>query len=143
MAKRTPEAISFNMSRIKSKDTKIELMLRKELWARGFRYRKNVRGIPGTPDIVFKKQKIAIFCDSEFWHGYNWEESKLVYVERNQKSWLEKICKNIDRDLRINKILFDQGWFVLRFWGKEIQKNTFRVLNEIMETYFDRNAGLK
>ena len=73
MAKKAPEQISYNMSRVKNKDSAIEVALRKELWSRGLRYRKNVKTVFGKPDIVFVGKKVAVFCDSEFWHGYNWE----------------------------------------------------------------------
>ena len=76
MAKKTKEQISFNMKRVKNKDSDIELILRKELWSRGLRYRKNVTGIIGKPDIVFISKKVAVFCDSEFWHGYDWDNRK-------------------------------------------------------------------
>ena len=74
--KKTKEQISYNMKQVKNKDSVIELVLRKELWSRGLRYQKNVNGIFGKPDLVFKGKKIAVFCDSEFWHGYNWKERK-------------------------------------------------------------------
>lgn len=74
--KKTKEQISFNMKQVKNKDSKIEIALRKELWSRGLRYQKNVTSIFGKPDLVFKGKKVAVFCDSEFWHGYNWEERK-------------------------------------------------------------------
>ena len=76
MSKKTKEQISFNMKRVKNKDSDIELLLRKELWRRGLRYRKNVTGIIGKPDIVFKSRKVAVFCDSEFWHGYDGENRR-------------------------------------------------------------------
>jgi DNA mismatch endonuclease (patch repair protein) len=79
MPKKTPEQISFNMQHVKNKDSKIENMLRKELWHRGLRYRKNVTNVFGKPDIVFKDVKVAVFCDSEFWHGYNWEVKYAAY----------------------------------------------------------------
>ena len=74
--KKTKEQIRRNMRSVKNKDSKIELTLRKELWHRGLRYRKNVTGITGKPDIAFKGKKIAVFCDSEFWHGHDWENRK-------------------------------------------------------------------
>jgi DNA mismatch endonuclease (patch repair protein) len=76
VAKKFAEQISYNMSRVRNKDSKIELLLRKELWKRGLRYRKNVVLIEGKPDIVFIGKKVAVFCDSEFWHGYDWDERK-------------------------------------------------------------------
>ncbi len=122
MPKKTKEQISYNMKRVKNKDSAIELILRKALWERGLRYRKNVTGIVGIPDIVFLNKKVAVFCDSEFWHGYNWEERKKDF-KSNQEFWIPKIEKNMERDLEVNKELKKQGWTVLRFWGKEIKKN--------------------
>ena len=74
----TPEQRRRNMQAVKNKDSKIEIALRKELWARGLRYRKNAKNVFGKPDIVFVGKKVAVFCDSEFWHGYNWEEKRIL-----------------------------------------------------------------
>ena len=120
--KKTPEQIHYNMSRIHCKDTKIEVALRRELWSRGLRYRKNVKTVPGKPDIAFIGKKVAVFCDSEFWHGYDWEHRK-DEIKTNRDFWIPKIERNIQRDLEVNQILEAQGWVVLRFWGKEIQKD--------------------
>ena len=120
--KRTPEQISYNMSQIRGKDTKIELMLRKELWSRGIRYRKNVAHIIGKPDIAFIGLKVAVFCDSEFWHGYDWEERKHDF-KTNREKWIAKIERNMERDKEVNKTLKEQGWIVLRFWGNDIKMN--------------------
>ena len=118
------------MSRIKNKDTKIEILLRKELWHRGLRYRKNVNKICGKPDIVFISKKIAIFCDSEFWHGYDWENKKREF-KTNQDFWLPKIERNIQRDKEVNAKLTNDGWIVLRFWGNEIKTNLFACVDKI------------
>ena len=91
--KKTKEQISYNMQCVKNKDSDIEVMLRKELWSRGLRYRKNVSTIVGKPDIVFISKKVAVFCDSEFWHGYNWEERKKDF-KTNQDFWISKIERN-------------------------------------------------
>ena len=107
----TPEQRRRNMQSIKSKDTKIELMLRKKLWEKGYRYRKNYKHLPGKPDIVFLKLKIAIFCDSEFWHGYNWEEKKKK-IGTNREYWIKKIETNMERDKRVNEKLKSYGWIV-------------------------------
>lgn len=96
--------------------------LRKELWSRGLRYRKNVKNIPGKPDIAFIGKKIAIFCDSEFWHGHGWEHRKND-IKTHREFWIPKIERNIQRDLEVNQLLEEQGWIVLRFWGKEIQND--------------------
>lgn len=128
--KKTPEQISFNMKRVKNKDSQIEILLRKELWARGIRYRKNVTRICGKPDIAFIGKKIAVFCDSEFWHGYNWEERKKDF-KSHQEFWIPKIERNMQRDIEVNEQLASEGWTVLRFWGKDIKKNTAQCADEI------------
>lgn len=123
MARKTPEQISFNMQQVKNKDSKIEILLRKELWSRGIRYRKNVTRIYGKPDIAFIGKKVAVFCDSEFWHGYNWEERKNDF-KSHQEFWIPKIERNMQRDAEVNAKLEAEGWTVIRFWGKDIKKNT-------------------
>ena len=120
---KTKEQISFNMQQIKNKDSKIEVLLRKELWSRGLRYRKNVNRIYGKPDIVFISKKVAVFCDSEFWHGYNWKERKKDF-KSHQEFWIPKIERNMERDAKVTARLESEGWTVLRFWGNEIKKNT-------------------
>ena len=117
--KKSAAQISYNMSRIKNKDSKIELILRKELWSRGLHYRKNVSSVFGKPDIAFIGKRVAVFCDSEFWHGYDWEERKHDFKSR-QEFWIPKIERNITRDQEVNERLQAQGWTVLRFWGNEI-----------------------
>ena len=133
MAK-TPEQIHFNMSRIRCKDTVIELSLRKELWSRGLRYRKNVKTIPGKPDIVFIGKKIAVFCDSEFWHGFDWDNRKQE-IKTNREYWIPKIERNMERDSEVNSILAQDGWVVIRFWGKQIQKDVCHCA-DIVEAEF-------
>lgn len=122
MSKKTPEQISYNMKKVKSKGSEIEILLQKELWRRGLRYRKNVKTIEGKPDIAFIGKKIAVFCDSEFWHGYDWENRKND-IKSNQDFWIPKIERNIQRDVEVTQKLQSDGWVVLRFWGKEIKKN--------------------
>lgn len=111
-----------NMRRIKSKDTSIEIILRKELWKRGLRYRKNVKDIFGKPDIVFKGKKLAVFADSEFWHGKQFLEGKYI-PKTNTEFWIKKISRNIERDKEVNKKLQDDGWTILRFWEEDIRKS--------------------
>ena len=123
MDKHTPEQRRKNMQAVKSKDSQIELLLRKELWARGLRYRKNVNRIYGKPDIVFIGKKVAVFCDSEFWHGYNWEERKKDF-KSHQEFLIPKIERNMERDAEVTAKLESEGWTVIRFWGNEIKKNT-------------------
>ena len=123
MDKHTPEQRRKKMQAVKNKDSQIELLLRKELWARGLRYRKNVNRIYGKPDIVFIGKKVAVFCDSEFWHGYNWEERKKDF-KSHQEFWIPKIERNMERDAEVTAKLESEGWTVIRFWGNEIKKNT-------------------
>ena len=123
MDKHTPEQRRKNMQSVKNKDSQIELLLRQELWSRGLRYRKNVNRIYGKPDIVFIGKKVAVFCDSEFWHGYNWEEHKKDF-KSHQEFWIPKIERNMERDAEVTAKLESEGWTVLRFWGNEIKKNT-------------------
>lgn len=113
------------MSHIRSKDTKIEVSLRKALWHKGYRYRKNYKALPGKPDIALTKYKIAVFCDSEFFHGKDWEESLLPQIRRgsNSEFWEKKITANMYRDSEVNRKLESMGWIVIRFWGKDIIKN--------------------
>lgn len=130
MAKKTKEQISYNMRRVKGKDTKIEVILRKELWSRGLRYQKNVTSILGKPDIVFKGPKVAVFCDSEFWHGYDWTNHKKD-IKTNQEFWYKKIERNIQRDIEVNAGLRERGWLVLRFWGNDIKKRLPECADQI------------
>lgn len=126
----------------RSKDTKIEVVLRKELWHRGYRYRKNYNELPGKPDIVLTKQKIVIFCDSEFFHGKDWEVLKPRLEKGNNANyWLKKIERNITRDQEINQQLNFLGWTVVRFWGKEILNNTDECIKVIEETIFESTCN--
>ena len=118
----TPEQRRKNMQAIRGKDTAIEIKLRRELWKRGVRYRKNCRQVYGHPDIVFISKKVAVFCDSEFWHGYDWENRKGL-IKTNSEFWIAKIEHNMERDREVNDRLKSEGWTVIRFWGKEIQKD--------------------
>ena len=134
----TPEQRRRNMQNIHQKDTSIELCLRKALWKKGYRYRKNVKTLPGKPDIVITKYKIAIFCDSEFFHGKDWEVLKpRLEIGGHGDFWVKKITNNRRRDDEVNKKLLFMGWTVIRFWGKEIMKNTDECVRVIEETVFD------
>ena len=127
-----------NMQHIKSSNTKIEVLLRKALWKKGYRYRKNYKKLPGKPDIVLTKYKIAIFCDGEFFHGKDWEILKPRLEKGNSSEyWVSKISKNRKHDDEINKELLFLGWTVIRFWGNDIKKNTDECIKVIEETIFD------
>lgn len=130
MDNHTPEQRTANMKAIRYKDTKIEVVLRKELWSRGIHYRKNCKDLPGKPDIVFKGKKVAVFCDSEFWHGYDWENQK-DRIGTKREYWIPKIERNIERDNEVNKALQELGYTVIRFWGKSILKNPSGCADEI------------
>ena len=135
---RDSAAVSKNMSKIHSKDTSIELQLRKALWHKGYRYRKNYKSLPGSPDIVLTKYRIAIFCDSEFFHGKDWEVLKpRLEKSNNSEFWISKISRNRERDDEINKKLLFMGWTVIRFWGNDIKKNTDECIKVIEEAIFD------
>lgn len=130
------------MSKIHGKDTSIELALRKELWRRGYRYRKNLKSLPGSPDIALTKYKIAIFCDSEFFHGKDWDVLKgKLQNGKNPDYWIKKIERNIERDQEKDQKLIAEGWTVIHFWGKEILKNTDECIKVIEETIFDMQIG--
>lgn len=137
--KKSAEQISHNMRQIKSKDSIIELTLRRELWHRGLRYRKNVKSIYGKPDIAFIGKKIAIFCDSEFWHGYAWEISKEDF-QSNQDFWIAKIERNIQRDKEVTEHLRKDGWIVLRFWGKEIKRDVSGCADIVQQAIESRST---
>jgi len=126
------------MQHIRSKDTKIEVLLRKALWHKGIRYRKNYSKIPGKPDIAITKYKIAVFCDSEFFHGKDWEELQLRLLKGdNGEFWVEKIGHNRERDEEVNKQLKFLGWTVIRFWGADIKKNLESCIKTVEEAIFD------
>ena len=133
MDNHTPEQRHRNMKAIKNSDSRIELILRKELWDRGLRYRKNVKKIFGKPDIAFLSKRVAVFCDSEFWHGYDWDNRKKD-LKSNRDFWIAKIERNIQRDQEVTETLKEQGWVVLRFWGNDIKKNCLRCADIIENT---------
>jgi len=130
MDKHTPEQRRRNMQAIKNKDSKIELKLRKELWSRGLRYRKNDKTIFGHPDLTFKGKKVAVFVDSEFWHGYDWEKRKADF-KSHQDFWISKIERNMQRDIEVNNRLKSDGWMVIRFWGKEIDSDVSACADKV------------
>lgn len=133
----TPEQRRKNMQNIRSKDTSIEIILRKELWKKGYRYRKNYKELPGKPDIALTKYKIAIFCDSEFFHGKDWEVLKpRLEKGNNSEYWIKKISRNQERDMEVDRELLFMGWMVIRFWGKEIKNNPEECVKVVEELIF-------
>lgn len=142
MDRLTKEQRSKNMRSIRGKDTGIEIKLRKALWHQGIRYRKNFKTLPGKPDIAITKYKIAIFCDSEFWHGKDWEklEKRLLKGERSE-FWISKIKRNMERDRDTDLKLSNMGWKVIRFWGDDINKDVDSCVSVVKESIFDIVIG--
>ena len=129
---RDPKIVSKNMSKIHSKDTSIEIQLRKALWHKGYRYRKNDKRLPGSPDIAILRHRIAVFVDGEFWHGKDWETRK-SRLKRNREYWIEKIEENMARDVRVDRELRELGWTPIHFWSKDVIKNTDACIAEILK----------
>lgn len=125
------------MSKVKLKGGKAETLLAKALWHKGYRYRKNEKRLPGSPDIALFKYHIAIFVDGEFWHGKDWE-TRRVRLKRNREYWIEKIEENMARDLRNDRLLMQLGWTPLHFWEKEVMKNLSACVDEVEETILAR-----
>ena len=133
------EKIRRNMRNIRSKDTSVEVLLRKRLWHDGYRYRKNYKKLPGSPDIAITKYKLALFCDSEFFHGKDWDKLK-VRLERgkNPQYWIRHIEENMERDRRVDRELALLDWTVIRFWSNDIKKDLQVCLRFIEETVFEK-----
>ena len=121
------------MSKVKLKGGKAETLLAKALWHQGYRYRKNDKRLPGSPDIAILRYRIAIFVDGEFWHGKDWEMRK-SRLKRNREYRIEKIEENMARDLRNDQLLTQAGWTPIHFWEKEIMKNLPACVAEVEET---------
>jgi len=126
-----PQQRSKNMAAIKSTATKEEVRLGKALWQAGFRYRKNNKTVFGKPDFTFKKYKVAVFVDSEFFHGKDFDTKKKPV--NNADFWLKKISRNIERDKEVNAFLQSQGWMVIRFWSRDVKKNLDSCVAVIQE----------
>ena len=137
MSKKTLEQIRKNMRNVHNKDSQIELALRRELWSRNLRYRKNVNRIFGKPDIAFIGLKIAVFVDSEFWHGYDWQNKQLE-IKSNRDFWVPKIERNMQRDLEVTDRLQSDGWTVIRVWGKDIKRDVVSVADRIESVYKEK-----
>lgn len=133
MDRLTKEQRTKNMQAVKSTGTQIEVTLAKALFALGLRYRKNNKSVFGKPDLTFKKYKLAIFIDGEFWHGKDWRKRKHDH-KSNRDFWIKKIESNIKRDKLVNKQLLKDGWKVLRFWGKDVTKNLRTCTNKVLQT---------
>jgi len=137
----TSKQRSYNMSRIKGKNSKPEMILRKALWAKNVRFRLHNTSLPGRPDIVIKKYKLAIFVDGEFWHGFDWKSRK-EQIKSNRLYWIPKIERNMQKDERANRALRNMGYTVFRFWSQDILKNLPKVVNQI-ELYLETRKQYK
>jgi DNA mismatch endonuclease Vsr len=139
MDRLSPEQRRSNMRAVKSKGSQIENLLAKNLYSRGYRYRRNDKRVYGKPDLTFKNKKIAIFCDSEFWHGKDWEKKKKE-IKSNQDFWYRKIEANILRDQQVTYELTKTGWTVIRFWGEDIKKKLSNCIS-IIEKEFNNTKS--
>lgn len=143
---RNPKITHKIMSSIKSTDTEPELLLRKALWEKGLRYRINYKQLPGKPDIVFTRARIAVFCDGDFWHGHNWALRGIPSLEEELASytdfWKNKILKNIERDKKNNEKLKECGWIVIRFWESDIRNNLENCVSCVEKMYMSATKSL-
>lgn len=139
MKAREDEVTHKIMSSIPSKNTKPEMLLRKELHSRGFRYRVNYKSLPGKPDVAFTKARLAVFVDGDFWHGHNWAirgyGSLEEELERYSQYWKDKILRNIERDQEVNEALANMNWTVLRFWESDIKTDLNKCIQEVEIEY--------
>lgn len=129
----TKEQRKRNMQHIRSKDTKAEVLLRKALWKKGVRYRKNYVRLPGKPDIAITKHRIAIFVDGDFWHARGHEERPGEQIATNKNFWSSKLKRNVERDRYVNELLLEQGWLVLRFWESDIKASFDTCVKTILK----------
>jgi DNA mismatch endonuclease (patch repair protein) len=134
---RNPEITHKIMSSVKSRDTRPEVALRKALWRQGMRFRVNYKKLPGKPDIVFTKAKVAVFCDGDYWHGHNWALRGLKDLDeelsRYSDFWVRKIRGNIKRDEKVNNLLSEMGWQVVRIWESEIKKDVMTSVKKVKQ----------
>lgn len=142
MDRLTPGQRKRCMQSNKSKGTKPELLLAKAMWVLGLRYRKNSGSIFGKPDFSFKKYKVAVFVDGEFWHGKDWEQRK-VEIKGNREFWIAKIERNIRRDMEVTGRLKAEGWTVLRFWSNDVVKNAGCHAEKVKEIIQARRIDLQ
>jgi len=127
----TNEQRSYNMSQIRSKDTKPELVIRKLLFEKGMKGYRIHYNLPGKPDIVFVGKKVVIFVDGCYWH-----KCPVCFIEPQTRRdfWMKKINGNVKRDNKVNELLKNEGWHVLRFWEHEVRNNPNKVVDNIKKT---------
>lgn len=129
----TPEQRSYCMSQVKGKDTALEVRVRSELHKRGLRFRKHVRDLPGRPDIVFSKARVAVFIDGDFWHGYRFSS----WQHKVADFWKKKIAGNCERDARNRRRLRAMGWTVVRLWQHHLEKDFERCIGRVLSAVYN------
>lgn len=134
----TPE-IRKRMSKVRLKNGKAETILAKRLWHEGYRYRRNYKKLPGSPDIALTKYRVAVFVDGEFWHGENWGERK-AKLKHDREYWIEKIEENMARDKRVDGQLQEMGWTTVHFWEKQVLKHTDDCMQTILDLLKMKNS---
>jgi len=128
------ETASRIKQRNRSRDTKAELELRKELWRHGLRYRLCAVDLPGKPDIVFRRARVAVFCDGDFWHGRRWQSRRERLARgTNAAYWTAKIAANVARDRRNTRLLRTAGWTVVRLWETDVLRDVARAGTKVIE----------
>jgi DNA mismatch endonuclease (patch repair protein) len=133
----TPEQRSYCMSRIKGKDTGLEVQVRSALHMKGLRFRKHVKELPGKPDIVFHKARLAVFIDGDFWHGYRFP----LWENKVSDFWKTKISKNRERDRKNHRKLRVMGWTVIRIWQHQIKQDFNGCIEKIVEKLRTNKIG--
>ena len=138
----SPQASAAGRANSRKSNTQCELALRQALWAAGYRYRKNVADLPGRPDVVFRRARLAVFVDGDFWHGRDWESRRRkLQAGSNPDYWIAKIQRNMERDRETTARLEGMGWTVLRFWESEVRSSLAEVVQKISAT-LDKNHDL-
>ncbi len=138
---RTKQQISYNMSMVRAKGSAIEKRFASGLRSKKIRYRRHSRNVVGCPDFILPGVKVAIFCDSHFWHGYKWKQRKKDH-KSNTAFWINKIENNIARDKKVNRILRKNGWKVLRFWEHQISGGLDGCLSKVAKFVKNRRVSL-
>ena len=139
--KPTSSKASRSMRGNRKRDTRPEVVLRRELWRRGLRYRLHARDLPGRPDIVFRRAKVAVFCDGDFWHGRDWPERERKLARGNNADyWIPKIQSNMVRDRACDDELATMGWVVVRIWESTIKADVASVVERVESAL--RRSGL-
>jgi DNA mismatch endonuclease (patch repair protein) len=142
--KAASEATSRIKKRNRSRDTKAEVTLRKELWRRGLRYRLHASDLPGKPDIVFRRARVAVFCDGDFWHGRGWRQRRQKLARgSNAAYWTAKIAANVSRDRRNTRLLRASGWTVVRLWETDVLHDVATIAARVASVVRASDSDIK